>query len=70
MVIRIERENCRTTSDCLIALFVLLIACINFINLSTARASIRAKEIGVKKVSGAERRSIIIQFMLESFLQV
>jgi ABC-type antimicrobial peptide transport system permease subunit len=54
----------------LIALFVLLIACINFINLSTARASIRAKEIGVKKVSGAERRSIIIQFMLESFLQV
>jgi ABC-type antimicrobial peptide transport system permease subunit len=54
----------------LIALFVLLIACINFINLSTARASIRAKEIGVKKVSGAERRSIVVQFMLESFLQV
>lgn len=54
----------------LIALFVLLIACINFINLSTARASIRAKEIGVKKVSGAERKSIIIQFMLESILQV
>jgi ABC-type antimicrobial peptide transport system permease subunit len=54
----------------LIALFVLLIACINFINLSTARASIRAKEIGVRKVSGAERRSIITQFMFESFLQV
>jgi ABC-type antimicrobial peptide transport system permease subunit len=53
----------------LIALFVLLIACINFINLSTARASIRAKEIGVRKVSGAERRSIIMQFMFESFLQ-
>jgi predicted permease len=54
----------------LIALFVLLIACINFINLSTARASIRAREIGVRKVSGAERRSIIRQFMFESFLQV
>lgn len=54
----------------LIAFFVLLIACINFINLSTARASARAKEIGVKKVSGAERKSIIMQFMLESLLQV
>lgn len=54
----------------LIAIFVLLIACINFINLSTARASMRAREIGIKKVSGADRSTLIIQFMLESFMQV
>lgn len=54
----------------LIAIFVLLIACINFINLSTARASMRAREIGIKKVSGADRRTLIIQFMMESFMQV
>jgi len=54
----------------LIAVFVLLIACINFINLSTARAASRGKEIGVKKVAGADKLSMINQFMLESFLQV
>ena len=51
-----------------IALFILLIACINFMNLSTARASRRLKEIGVKKTIGAKRRSLIIQFLGESFL--
>lgn len=54
----------------LIAVFVLLIACINFINLSTARAASRGKEIGIKKVSGADKMSMINQFMLESLLQV
>ena len=54
----------------LIALFVLLIACMNFINLSTAKASTRGKEIGIKKVAGADQMSIIVQFMLESFLLV
>ncbi len=54
----------------LIAIFVLLIACINFINLATAKASGRAREIGVKKVSGADQKSLIIQFMLESLLLV
>jgi len=54
----------------LIAVFVLLIACINFINLSTARAASRGKEIGVKKISGADKFSMINQFMLESLLQV
>jgi ABC-type antimicrobial peptide transport system permease subunit len=54
----------------LIAIFVLLIACINFINLSTARASGRGKEIGIKKVAGADQMSMIIQFMLESLLLV
>ncbi len=54
----------------LIAIFVLLIACINFINLSTAKASGRGKEIGIKKVAGADQISMIIQFMLESLLLV
>ena len=45
-----------------IALFVLLIACINFMNLSTARSSNRAKEIGMRKVVGAKRINLIKQF--------
>ena len=51
-----------------IALFVLLIACINFMNLATARSSTRSREIGVKKVMGAQRGSLSAQFFAESFL--
>jgi putative ABC transport system permease protein len=51
-----------------IALFVLLIACINFMNLSTARSTNRAKEIGVRKVVGAFRTNIMQQFLGESIL--
>jgi putative ABC transport system permease protein len=54
----------------LIAVFVLLIACFNFINLSTAKASGRTKEIGIKKVTGADQKTMIMQFMLESFFLV
>lgn len=51
-----------------IALFVLLIAGINYINLSTAKASHRSKEIGVRKSLGAEKGGLIIQFLLEAFI--
>ena len=51
-----------------IALFILLIACINFINLTIARSVRRAKEIGIRKVIGGERKQLIIQFLGESFL--
>jgi putative ABC transport system permease protein len=52
----------------LVALFILLIACVNFMNLATARSAMRAKEIGVRKVVGALRSSLIGQFMSESVL--
>lgn len=52
----------------IIAALILLIACINYMNLSTARSSTRAKEIGVRKVVGAERSQIVWQFLSESFL--
>ncbi len=52
----------------LVAGFVLLIACINFTNLSTARATQRAKEVGVRKTIGANRLALIRQFLSESFL--
>ena len=51
-----------------IALFVLLIACINFMNLSTARSGKRAKEVGIRKVMGAEKRSLVYQFIGESVM--
>ena len=51
-----------------IALFVLLIACINFVNLTIARSLKRAKEIGVRKVIGSDRKQLIFQFLGESFL--
>ena len=54
----------------LIAIFILLIACINFMNLSTAQSVRRAREIGVRKVAGANKRKIAIQFLGESLLIV
>ncbi len=51
-----------------IAIFILLIACVNFMNLSTARSSNRAKEVGVRKVLGSLRNNLIAQFLTESIL--
>jgi len=51
-----------------VAIFILLIACINFMNLTTARSSGRAKEVGIRKVLGTEKKSLIWQFLTESTL--
>jgi putative ABC transport system permease protein len=51
-----------------IAAFILLIACVNFMNLSTARSSNRAKEVGVRKVLGSARKQLVIQFLIESVM--
>jgi ABC-type antimicrobial peptide transport system permease subunit len=51
-----------------IAVAILILACINFINLSTARYRLRSKETGIRKVVGAQRGSLIIQFLCESFI--
>jgi putative ABC transport system permease protein len=52
----------------IIAAFILLIACINFMNLSTARSEKRAKEVGIRKAVGAQKKSLIVQFLAESVL--
>lgn len=51
-----------------VALFILLIACINFMNLATARSASRAKEVGIRKVLGSERRQLVLQFLTEATL--
>jgi ABC-type antimicrobial peptide transport system permease subunit len=52
----------------IIGAFVLLIACINFINLTTARSEKRAREVGVRKAIGSQRKDLVIQFLSEAFL--
>jgi putative ABC transport system permease protein len=70
----LDAESVKTVSKMflyillLIAILIQLIACINFMNLSTAQASRRAKEVGVRKVIGAGKSNLIMQFLGESFL--
>ncbi|HET9744444.1 MAG TPA: ABC transporter permease [Chitinophagaceae bacterium] len=52
----------------LVALFILVIACINFMNLSTAKASRRLKEVGIKKAIGSTRKALILQFLTEALI--
>ena len=51
-----------------LSIFLLLLACINFVNLSTAESSRRAKEIGIRKMLGSSRRHLMLQFLTETFL--
>ncbi len=51
-----------------VALFILILAAINFTNLSTARAGVRAKEVGIRKVVGSSRKKLVFQFLLEAIL--
>lgn len=51
-----------------IAILIQVLACINFMNLATARASKRAKEVGVRKIIGADKKGLVIQFLAESFI--
>ena len=51
-----------------LAIFILLLACVNFVNLSTAGAAGRAKEVGIRKVMGSFRNQLILQFLAESIL--
>ena len=52
----------------IIAVLILLIACINFMNLSTARSEKRGKEVGIRKVAGAQKGALIMQFISESVI--
>ncbi|MEL6305085.1 MAG: FtsX-like permease family protein, partial [Bacteroidota bacterium] len=52
----------------IIGIFVLMLACVNFMNLATARAQKRAKEVGIRKTVGSDKSQLIVQFMFESFL--
>src|SRR4030042_908416 len=53
-----------------IAVFILLIACFNYINILTANATTRLKEVGIKKVVGATRKQLVSQFLLEAVFQL
>ena len=53
-----------------IAIIILVVACINFMNLSTARASRRLKEVGIKKAVGSSRRALVFQFLCEAMFMV
>lgn len=52
----------------LITFFVVLIACINFVNLTMSRSATRAKEVGIRKIVGGQRRNLVVQFLGEAFL--
>ncbi|HEY4061534.1 MAG TPA: ABC transporter permease [Puia sp.] len=66
---KIEHANRKTVYIfSILGIFLLVIACINYVNLTTARASLRAKEVSIRKIVGAGKQSLFIQFILESLL--
>lgn len=65
-----KADKSRTNTLIIVGLAALLISMINFINLATARASLRMKEVAVKRIMGASRKWLIAQFMLESFVVI
>jgi predicted permease len=65
----IEHANKKTVYIfSVLGIFLLVIACINYVNITTAMASVRAKEVGIRKIVGAGKKSLFLQFMLESIL--
>jgi len=64
----IHANRSTVTIFSILGIFLLVIACINYVNLTTARASIRAKEVGIRKIIGADKKSLFAQFIIESGL--
>jgi putative ABC transport system permease protein len=64
----IHANRSTVTIFSILGIFLLVIACINYVNLTTARASIRAKEVGIRKIIGAGKNSLFLQFITESLV--
>jgi putative ABC transport system permease protein len=64
----IHAKRSTVTIFSILGVFLLVIACVNYVNLTTARASLRAKEVGIRKIIGADKKSLFLQFITESFL--
>jgi len=64
----IHAKRSTVTIFSILGIFLIVIACINYVNLTTARASIRAKEVGIRKIIGAGKTSLFLQFLIESLL--
>ena len=64
----IHARRSTVTIFSVLGIFLLVIACINYVNLTTARASLRAKEVGIRKIVGAGKRSLFVQFITESLV--
>jgi predicted permease len=64
----IHANRSTVTIFSILGIFLLVIACINYVNLTTARASLRAKEVGIRKIIGADKKSLFFQFITESFV--